>query len=88
MNTIFRMLMKGYNQMSKGDLPELTNFLKTNQGFKSLSWKIFHFKNDFLKKLDEHILEDEDNGKKQIHKMKKISNHSNSHNHHNTHNRK
>lgn len=64
--------MRSYNQINRGDMPQLTNFLKNNSGFQSLSWKIFHFKNDFIKKLDETILEDDD-GKKKIHQMKRIN---------------
>lgn len=59
MKDLFKFLIRSFNQMgqlNKGDMPELTNFLKTNPGFQSLSWKIFHFKNDLIKKLDEKIL--------------------------------
>lgn len=68
--------MKSYNQMARNDMPELTNFLKNNSGFQSLSWKIFHMKDNIIKKLDETILQEE-NGKKKIHQMKRINNHNN-----------
>lgn len=68
--------MKSYNQMARSDMPELTNFLKNNSGFQSLSWKIFHMKDNIIKKLDETILQEE-NGKKKIHQMKRINNHNN-----------
>ena len=50
---------------------QLTQFLKKNEGFKSLSWKLFHFKKDIIKKLDETILDDDDNSKskKKIHEI-------------------
>ena len=79
---LFRTGMKGFEHLKsadKGDMPELTNFLKQSQGFKSLSWKIFHFKNDVVKKLDQMFVENDD-GPKKIHKMKKIDNNANSSN--------
>jgi hypothetical protein len=45
--------------MNSGDLPELTNFLKTNPSFKQISWKFFHFKNNIAKKLDDHIMSED-----------------------------
>jgi hypothetical protein len=47
-------LLKKFTNTSH--IPELTEFLKNNQGFKSLSWKIFHMKDNILKNLDDTIL--------------------------------
>jgi hypothetical protein len=50
-----------FRNMSQGHNQELTDFLKSNPGFKALCWKVFHFKKNFIKKLDEHILDDDPN---------------------------
>lgn len=76
MSNFFKILMRSYNQMTRSDLPELTNFLKNNSGFQSLAWKIFHMKDNIIKKLDETILEDEGE-KKKIHQMKRLNNNNN-----------
>ena len=49
-------IIRNFRSMNSGDLPQLTSFLKSNQGFKQMCWKFFHFKKNIAKKLDDHIM--------------------------------
>ena len=40
---------------SRQDIPELTNFLKSNQTFKDACWKVHEMKNTLIRKLDEEV---------------------------------
>lgn len=66
MNNKFNFLLKLFKLgkgMNSGDIPQLTNFLKTSQAFKNLAWGIHDFKKNILSKMDNVAFRDDPHNK-------------------------
>jgi hypothetical protein len=61
---LFTNLFRSANRFSNsGDNPQLTNFLKNNQIFRNLAWKIHDTKHKVVKSVKEAMFKDEPQNK-------------------------
>lgn len=58
-NFLFGLLGKAIKSKNVSDIPQLTNFLKSSEVFKSFAWRIHDLKNKTIDKLDEQAFKDD-----------------------------
>lgn len=87
-NFLFTLFKQATNAAKAGDVPELTNFLKSSQVFKTVAWKIHDLKNNTISKMDDIAFKDDPHNKPKNyndhnhnHKRNNHSHNSNNRNH-------